>query len=138
MSAELAVRTIAQFSTIVPQKQDHKKATYSHPITAADRIVDWNRTAFAIYNRYRALSPQPGIHTVFRKKALLLKSIRLDPGIDSDDPPGTVVAVGNDAITVAAGEGGIKILTCQPESRKPISAADLVNGYRIKTGERLG
>ena len=137
MSARLLVQTIAQFQTLAPCRQNHDAATYAPLILKKDSIVDWNRSADEIYNRYRALTPQPGIYTVFRRKRLGLKSLRPDFGIRSGDAPGTIISIGSDAIAVRAKKGGIRIFVCQPENRKIISAREFANGYRAQHGERM-
>jgi len=140
MGAELIVETIQTFDQIQPLKQDHEQATYTRLLKKEDRWIHWDDAAADVYNRYRALSPVPGVLTEFRGKRLLLKSIEIAVLADGTPAgiPGTIVAVDKTAVTVACGQGAISILACQPENKKPVSSADWVNGHQVKTGEILG
>ena len=140
MGAELIVETIQTFDQIQPLKQDHEQATFTRLLKKEDRRICWDENANAVYNRYRAFSPTPGVLTEFRGKRLLLKSIKvIEPaGETPAETPGTIVSVDKSAVTVACGTGAISILSCQPENKKPVSAADWVNGHQVKIGEILG
>ncbi len=140
MGAELIVETIQTFDQIQPLKQDHEQATFARLLKKEDRRISWDENATAVYNRYRALSPTPGVHTEFRGKRLLLKSMKVTElaGETPAETPGTIVSVDRPGVTVACGKGAISILSCQPENKKPVSAADWVNGHQVKTGEFLG
>ena len=65
----------------------------------------------------------------------------LEAVLDPDGPgsasgaaaPGTV-----DGNRVAAGTGGLRLITVQPEGKGSVPAADWLNGARPQPGERLG
>src|SRR5262249_55617036 len=48
--------------------QDHSAATKAPPLKKEDGWIDWTRSAQEIFNRQRAFTPWPGIHTKFRKQ----------------------------------------------------------------------
>jgi len=140
MGAELIVETIQTFDQIRPVKQDPAQATYARLLNKEDRWIQWNEAATAVYNRYRALSPTPGVLTEFRGKRLLLRSMKIvsPAGGTPSVTPGTILTADRTGVTVACGEGAISILSCQPENKKPVSSVDWVNGHQVKAGEILG
>jgi len=140
MGAELIVETIKTFDQIQPVQQDHEQATYARLLKKEDRWIRWDEDATAVYNRYRALSPTPGVLTEFRGKRLLLKSMEIAAlaGGTPPETPGTILAADKAGVAVACGKGTISILSCQPENKKPVSSADWINGHQVKTGEILG
>lgn len=139
MSAELAVKTIADFQSITPTPQDESAATFTRLIDKRDRIINWNEDAETVFNLYRGLTPNPGTYTWLRGKRLQLKKLEL-VSLDtvSDFSSGTVCDVDEIGILVQCRKGVIRIIECQPENKRRLQAVDLVNGYQIKSGEKLG
>lgn len=137
MGAELIVETIQQFNSLTPIKQDHDKATFARLLKKEDRCIDWSETKDAVYNRFRALSPSPGVFSQFRGKRILIRKMKpLDT--PSDEQPGTIIGIDGECVTIACGSGAVKMLTCQPENKKQVCAADWINGYQVRIGEVLG
>ena len=52
--------------------------------------------------------------------------------------PGAIVAVKENGIDVATGEGVIRIIRLKPENRQEMAVEDFVNGYRIQENHRFG
>jgi methionyl-tRNA formyltransferase len=52
--------------------------------------------------------------------------------------PGTIIACAPDDFRVACGEGALRLLEVQPESRPRMEIRAFLNGYRPQVGERLG
>jgi methionyl-tRNA formyltransferase len=139
MGADLLIETLDRFDAIEPQPQDHAQATYTRLLDKADRLIDWQAPAAAVYGRYRALTPEPGVLTHFRGRQLVLRQLALLSRTGtSSQPPGTVLGFEDAMLRVACGQGEIGILSAQPQNRKPATAGDLVNGYRIAAGEVFG
>ncbi len=138
MGAELIVETIQQFDQIQPLKQDHEQATYARLLKKEDRRIRWDEDAAVVYNRFRALSPSPGVFTEFRGKRLLIRSMQRAEAVPQQVSAGTILDTGSSGVTVACGSGAVSILSCQPENKKPVAAGDWVNGHQVKTGEMLG
>ncbi|ADU51032.1 methionyl-tRNA formyltransferase [Thermaerobacter marianensis DSM 12885] len=61
------------------------------------------------------------------------------PGAGSEPaPPGTIVALTPDAAAVRCREGVVWIRRLQPAGRRPLTPLEMLNGYRLAVGERLG
>jgi len=134
MGAELIVETVRRFDEITPRPQDHEAATYARLLKKEDRHIVWSEPATAVYNRYRALSPAPGVFGEFRGKRVLIREMKpVAEGLGA--APGTIIGISGDCITIACGSGAVKMLTCQPENRNLVCAADWINGYQVRVGE---
>jgi methionyl-tRNA formyltransferase len=75
LSATLLVKTLPLWieRKIEPRKQDPDQATLCQLIEREDGRILWTEDAEAIYNRFRALYPWPGIFSFFKKDNQLLR-----------------------------------------------------------------
>jgi len=105
---------------------------YAPKIDKAELRIDWNRPAVEIHNHVRALSPFPGAYFEadlgkrFERIRLLRTEISTREGI-----PGLLL---DDRLTIACGEGSIRILEAQRPGKRPMKAADFLHGVRIGKG----
>ncbi len=118
------------------EKQDNEEATHAPILKKTDGEVDWQRSANEIYNRFRGFTPWPGAYTVFREMPLGLSAMR---PIDSNALPPGVLAIDRKRLLVGCGGNStLELLEVQPAGKTRMSAESLVNGYKLKEGERLG
>ena len=137
VGAELMVKSLRglQAGTIQARPQDHSQATLAPILQREDGIIDFGRGAAQVINRLRGFQPWPGAFTSFRGKQLRVWSAKpaaaaLSPG---------EIKVENSRMLVGCGrDTALELLEVQPEGKKRMSAADFVNGYRPKGGEKLG
>lgn len=123
---------------ITPVKQDEDGASYAAKIEKGDQLLDFTLPARLLDSRIRGLYPFPLAYTR-TPDGRLLKIVTAVPTEDSGEA-GTVIAVdgkGDGSITVACGEGALRILTVIPEGKGKMAAGDLVRGRKISVGERL-
>jgi methionyl-tRNA formyltransferase len=126
-----------QAGTLTRTPQDHAAATYAPMITKDDTRIRWEEPAEQCRNRIRAFSPKPGAFTHWRGKTL--KLWRAEVALRTEDAvPGTIIACAPDDFRVACGEGALRLLEVQPESRPRMEIRAFLNGYRPQVGERLG
>ena len=140
--------------TLEPTKQDDSIATYAPMLAKGDGNLDWSKPAERLGCLVRGFSPWPGTFTTYKGKSLKVhRALAVGTGSDlyKDKPPGTVVEVavdtgsgtgsdddGGDYIGVKCGSGVLRIMELQPESKRRMSAADFIKGYRIVEGEEFG
>lgn len=145
VGAQVVVQTLELLATgrARPTPQPAAASPVADRIRAQDEVIDWTRPAEELARQVRALNPRPGAHTVFRGHRLKLWTVeagrpdRLAPG-GHDLVPGSVVGTAGGDPVVATGQGGLVLREVQPAGKPRMSGSDLVNGYRIATGERLG
>ena len=137
VGAELMVKTLKglEDGTVEPVAQDHGLATLAPILQREDGLVDFNRTAKEIYDRWRGFQPWPGAYTSLRGKKLILSRLRVADGMEGD--VGTVVVDGGRMLVVCGQRTGIELVEVQMEGKKRMTAAEFLRGYQVKTGERL-
>ena len=128
---------------LTPTPQLHELATYAKPLDASDLTLDFGRSALAVKNHVRALSPQPGASAFLHRPGSPSRRLRLldvrvaeAPDVAEGLMPGDVV-VGRQQIFVRAGDVCIEVLSGQMEGRKVLSGAQLAQGRALATGDRL-
>ena len=126
-----------QAVTLIRAPQDHAAATYAPLITKDDTRIRWEEPPERCRNRIRAFSPKPGAFTVWRGKTLKLWRAEVAPRTGGA-APGAIIACAPDDLRVACGEGALRLLEVQPESRPRMDSRAFINGYRPQVGERLG
>jgi len=115
------------------QPQAAEGACYAPKISKADGIIDWQQPALQIERKLRAFTPWPGAWTTLDGEALRLLGSRLVA--DRVGPPGTVIAA---PLVVASGNGALAIDRLQRIGRKAMPVEDLLRGFPIAVGSRLG
>jgi methionyl-tRNA formyltransferase len=137
LGGELVVATLDGLAdgSVRPVPQDDGAATTAPKLTAADRVLDWSHPAPALVRRVRALGPDPAATTRFR--GAILKIYRASATAGSSEP-GTITDVDKEGLSVAAGDGALRLLEVAPAGRTRMSGAEFVRGYRPRVGERLG
>jgi methionyl-tRNA formyltransferase len=115
-----------------PTPQDASHATYAPKITRADRNIDWAVDASVISRRVAALAhrqaPRCNIDGVGLQ---LLDATAGTQALAQQGPPGTIVAISSDAVSVQCATNLLHIRQVRMETGKgaALSAGDAVNGY---------
>jgi methionyl-tRNA formyltransferase len=119
----------------VATPQPEEGATYAKKIRPSETRIRWDRPASRVDGQIRGLSPFPGAWFLapsergqVRVKALL------SCATEGEGAPGEVL---DDALTIACGEGAVRILRAQREGRAPQDAADFLRGFALRAGARV-
>ena len=119
--------------TRTPQPADG--VTYAHKIEKAEAAIDWHTSAAQIERRLRAFDPFPGANTSIGGAVVKCWRGRVVAGSGA---PGTVLAVGDEGITVACGDGALQLVELQRAGGKRLGAKAFLQGGAPAPGERLG
>jgi len=144
LGADLLVGTLDRIEagTAVGALQEESEATHARMLRKEDALVDWSLPAAAIARRVRAFDPWPGCETRGPKGPLRLLAVRAggrEPPDGRDAPPGTVLAIADDALRIASGEGTVLLAQrLQAPGGRPVSGREAANGRLISIGDRLG
>lgn len=140
LGADLVLRSIAGWKTgeIIPQPQDHSRATAAPKIKPEHRQIDWSLPALRIHNLIRGLAPFPGAYTTWKGRTLKLFSSRVVEIAQPAQPPGTIIDSTKNQLIVQTGEQQLALLEVQLEGKKRLSIEDFLRGYRLHEGQRLG
>jgi methionyl-tRNA formyltransferase len=123
LGARLIVQALAGIDSLIPEPQPETGVTYAARIDKAEARVDWSRPAVEIDRKIRGLSPFPGAWTELGGERVKL----LQSGIaDGAGPPGTML---DDRLTVACGEGAVRLLKLQRAGKGVMDARDFLRGF---------
>jgi methionyl-tRNA formyltransferase len=132
LAAGLTVDVLEHFNDYEPVPQEDAFATHCKKISKADGEVAFDHAA-AIYNRYRAFTPWPGIYLA---SGLKLKKMSLESASGAH-APGAILQVEDDSVVVGCGEGSLRLYAVQPPSKKEMAAVDYLNGKRLGVADLL-
>jgi methionyl-tRNA formyltransferase len=138
LGADLMVRALSALErgslALTPQPQDG--VTYASKIGKDETRIDWARPWREVHDHIRGLSPFPGAWFELADKGapVRIKVLRTTKG-EGAGPPGTVL---DDRLTVACGEGAVRILELQRAGRQPMQAHEFLRGTGVAAGTRLG
>jgi methionyl-tRNA formyltransferase len=115
--------------------QAHEGVLYAAKIDKGETRIDFTKPARDVHNHIRGLSPFPGawfeaeIHGKPERMKVLASEIGEGAG-----PAGTVL---DDALTIACGDGAVRLVRLQKAGGKPLAAADFLRGTPLATGTLL-
>lgn len=109
-----------------PHPQDEERATWAPRLKRADGDLTWELPASVVYDRWRAYQPWPGVRAPVGEERVKLDA--LHPVSDAPSgPPGRLLDLGEDSVTVACGEGSaLEIGTLQRPGLRLLPAPDVV------------
>jgi methionyl-tRNA formyltransferase len=120
-----------------PQPQPAEGVTYAHKIEKAEAAIAWSQPAEVIERRIRAFDPFPGAAAQLGGETVKLwRAQALLQGRGSV-APGTIVALDDDGIGVACGQGRLEITELQRPGGRRLAAADFLRGFPLEPGMRF-
>jgi methionyl-tRNA formyltransferase len=124
--------------TAKPTPLDLTQGSYRGGRKPADGAIDWSWPSRRIYDLVRGVThPYPGAFTTLGGRRLLVWwALPVDSATAAE--PGTVIAVDRDGITVAAGEGAVRLITLQLDGQPELPAVSLALATGLLPGERFG
>jgi methionyl-tRNA formyltransferase len=118
------------------EPQEETLATYAPKIDRAATWVDWNAAAMAVSRVIRSLDPRPGAVTTLRGLEVKLFGAKCAPR-NARATPGGLVAVDEGGLTVACGDGAVKIAAVQPAGNRRLSPNEWIRGRGAAIGDRF-
>ena len=113
--------------TLTGEVQDDSLANYAHKLNKDEARLDWSRPAVELERLVRAFNPWPICHSTLNGEPLKVLAATLGEG---SGQPGQILAASKDGLTVACGEGALRLTRLQLPGGKPLSFADLYNSRR--------
>lgn len=116
-------------------EQAESGVTYAAKIDKAEARIDFSKPARAVHNLIRGLSPFPGawFEAGPDGKRERIKVLRATVA-EGSGRPGQIL---DDALTVACGEGAVRLLELQRAGKKPMRAEELTRGFALPAGMQL-
>lgn len=135
--AQLMVRALSALErgTLDCQPQAAEGVTYAQKIDKGEARIDFSHGAAQVHNLIRGLSPFPGAWFEVgaegkRERIKVLRSTL----VEGRGAPGTVL---DDRLTIACGDGAVRLEELQRAGKKPMTAAEVLRGFSIPVGTRL-
>jgi len=132
VASDLTIDVLENFTKYTPKKQDDSLSSHCKKITKQDGEIEFD-DASALFNKYRAFTPWPGIYL---HSGLKLKRIELVE-YESKNESGKILDIQKDGIIIGCKVGTIKVITIQPESKNEMSALSYINGKRLNIADTL-
>lgn len=134
--AELLTQTLVKLDEITPRPQDDAQSCYAHMLDKQMAVIDWSKSAHEIDCLIRGLNPWPIALTTLSGERLKVFAAEKAAG---NGEPGTVLeADPKKGLTVACGEGALKLTEIQLVGGKRMKATDFLRGHVIEVGTKLG
>ena len=133
--AELLTQTLVKLDEIEPRPQDDAQSCYAHMLDKQMAVIDWSKSAHEIDCLIRGLNPWPIALTTLSGERLKVFVAEKAAG---NGEPGTVLeADPKKGLTVACGEGALKLTEIQLVGGKRMKATDFLRGHAIEVGTKL-
>ena len=113
--------------SLVGEVQDDSLASYAHKLNKDEARLDWSRPAIELERLVRAFHPWPMCHSTLNSEAIKVHAAALGEGQGN---PGSILAADKTGLTVACGEGALRLTRLQLPGGKPLAFADLYNSRR--------
>ena len=134
--AELLTQTLVKLDEITPRPQDDAQSCYAHMLDKQMAVIDWSRSAHEIDCLIRGLNPWPIALTALSGERLKVFAAEKAAG---NGEPGTVLeADPKKGLTVACGEGALRLTEIQLVGGKRMKVTDFLRGHAIEVGTKLG
>jgi methionyl-tRNA formyltransferase len=132
LGARLMVAALERLDTLVPVPQPEDGVTYAAKLARDEGRVEWTRPAVELERAVRALNPWPGVWFELAGERIKVLAAEIAAGAGS---AGTVL---DQQLTVACGEGALRLTRLQRAGKGPMAAGDLLRGFAIPAGTVLG
>ena len=133
LGAEWMVEVLARWDRIGPRPQPEDQATYAPKIRKEEARLDFNRSAVELERQVRAFNPAPGAW--FEAGGERIKLLAAD-AVEASGEPGEVLP--GEGLVIACGDGALHAGLLQRSGRSPVTGAELLRGFPIAPGSKLG
>lgn len=137
LGADLMVRAMGALDRggLQLQKQSEAGVTYAAKIEKAEARIDWTRPAREVLRHIHGLSPFPGAWCELTGdgEPARIKILRCEPAKGAG-APGEVL---DDRLTIACGDGAIRILELQRAGKAPMKSAEFLRGTPLTPGAQF-
>ncbi|BFM04845.1 methionyl-tRNA formyltransferase [Halioxenophilus aromaticivorans] len=131
LGAPALIDTLDQLSDgqLAPETQDDSQANYAHKIEKDDLNINWQQPAEVVARTIRAFSPFPVCFSQLGDKRIKLYQATM---VEAATPgnAGEILSFDKTGVMVACGVGAVKLHNLQIPGKKPMTADQLLNGYK--------
>ena len=132
MGADMMIEVLRDIAGRIATPQPDQGMTYAPKIEKQEARLDFGRPAAQAERQVRAFAPAPG--AFFEHAGERIKVYRAEHSPLGGEA-GTVL---DDALTIACGEGALRPLLVQRAGRAPMAPEELLRGFPVPAGTKLG
>jgi methionyl-tRNA formyltransferase len=145
LGAKLALQTIEQLEqgTTKGAQQDKSLVTKAPKLTKEMGLIDWSRSAAAVWNQIRSMHPWPSAYCYLHRpdiepmRIIVFKAHAGEASSSAGEGFGGVQVQGN-ALLVRCGDGSLALDEVQPAGKRRMNIIDFLRGNAIPAGSRMG
>ena len=133
LGADLMARALSALErgSLALTPQPDQGVTYAEKISKDETRIDWAKSWQDVHNHIRGLSPFPGAW--FELDGVRIKVLRSTRG-EGSGAPGTAL---DDKLTIACGDGAVRLVQVQRAGGKPMAAEEFLRGTKVGNGARV-
>ena len=131
LGARLMVEVLAQ-PEIRCTPQPAEGVSYARKIGKVEAKIDFSQPAATVRNHIHGLFPAPGAWFILDGARIKILGCATSSG---SGQPGTFL---DDRLTIACGDGALRLLKLQREGRGAMDAATFLRGFAVPAGTRAG
>lgn len=109
------------------QTQDDNQASYAEKLHKDEALLDFNKAAIVLEREIRAFNPWPVSYLALAQGNVKVWLAHAEVS-SGQKAAGTVLSADRQGIRIACAEGVLCISQLQPPGKKPMAAADFING----------
>ncbi|MEP1448338.1 MAG: methionyl-tRNA formyltransferase [Paraglaciecola sp.] len=128
MGPKALLETLDSLNEIRPQIQDDKLASYAKKLSKEEAQIDWHLSAEQIERNIRAFNPWPVAFFTLNDANIKVYASEVVKSNSADTPPGEIIKSDKQGILVTTGNNSLLITKLQLPGKKPMLAADVLNG----------
>lgn len=137
VGADLMVRALSALSrgTLAFHPQAADGVTYASKIEKSESRIDWTWPAARLHDCIRGLSPFPGawFEIDFGKGPERIKVLRTQRA-EGSGAPGEILACDQGVLSIACGEGAIRLLEVQRAGKTAVKISEFLRGANLTPG----
>lgn len=134
IGARLLVKTLDNFKSVVPVKQDDAQATHCKTIKKHEEYLDFSAGAQAVVNRIRALAPSPCAKAVICGETYKIGGATV---CDGKGRVGEIVRC-DKSLVIACGAGAVSVARIQAPSKRMLDISEFLRGIKFDVGVICG
>ncbi len=138
LGGRMIVQALASIGTLTRTPQPAEGVTYANKVEKQEAQIDWNQPADAIVRRIRAFDPFPGANSPLDGETVKLWAAHAVPAASVSAAPGTILAVTDAGVAVAARDSIVMLTELQRPGGKRLAVADFLRGFDLKPGQVFG
>jgi methionyl-tRNA formyltransferase len=133
LGADLMLRALAaaERGSLSLTPQPAAGVTTAAKIGKDETRIDWTKPWRDVHNHIRGLSPFPGAW--FEIGGVRVKALRSTRG----EGKGVASTVLDDSLTIACGDGVVRLTQVQRAGKQPMAAEEFLRGTKVEPGARL-